>query len=140
MPIDFSRINWLAVMTAAFATFMLGGIWYTALFGKLWQRLHSYSDDQLAQMRRNRPPPVFFGVMILGYMVMALTTAMIVTGLDARSWMTGAAIGLVLWAGVLAVQATGHVASNKPWSALWLDAAYQLIYLTMTGAIAAGWK
>lgn len=33
----FSNLNWLAILVAALAYFMLGAIWYSkALFGKLW--------------------------------------------------------------------------------------------------------
>ena len=31
------EINYLAVLAAGLATFMLGGLWYTALFGRLWR-------------------------------------------------------------------------------------------------------
>jgi len=31
---NLTTINWLAVMVAAFTTFMFGGAWYTTLFGK----------------------------------------------------------------------------------------------------------
>ena len=36
MKLDLSGLNYWAVLAAAVATFMLGGAWYTALFGKLW--------------------------------------------------------------------------------------------------------
>ena len=35
MPFKFDEINLLAVLVAGLATFFLGGLWYTALFGKL---------------------------------------------------------------------------------------------------------
>jgi hypothetical protein len=141
MPtINFSEINWLAVIVAAFATFMLGGVWYTAIFGRAWQRLHGYSDEQLAQMRARRPPPVFFGTMLVCYVIVALVVAMIaqLAGVsDARS---GALLGLLIWVIVAAVGATGHVASHWPWSAFGIDVLYQLIYFTMIGAIVGGWR
>ena len=31
-------MNWLAVVVATVAFFVVGAIWYTALFGKIWQR------------------------------------------------------------------------------------------------------
>ncbi|MEO7923795.1 MAG: DUF1761 domain-containing protein [Chitinophagaceae bacterium] len=31
-----SHLNWLAIAVAAVAYFALGGLWYSALFGKIW--------------------------------------------------------------------------------------------------------
>ena len=31
------EINWLAVLAAAVSSFVLGGLWYSALFAKAWQ-------------------------------------------------------------------------------------------------------
>ena len=35
----FSHINWLAILVASIAYFILGAIWYSALFGKKWASL-----------------------------------------------------------------------------------------------------
>lgn len=41
-------INWLAVVVAAVACFVLGAIWYSPiLFGKAWQREAGLSDEQV---------------------------------------------------------------------------------------------
>jgi Protein of unknown function (DUF1761) len=44
------EINWIAVVVAALASFLLGGLWYSpVLFGKAWQRETGLSDEQLKQ-------------------------------------------------------------------------------------------
>ena len=44
------EINWLAVLVAAVASFLLGAVWYSnALFGKVWQREAGVSDEKLKQ-------------------------------------------------------------------------------------------
>ena len=40
-------MNWLAVVVATLAFFAVGAIWYTALFGKIWQREVGLSNEQL---------------------------------------------------------------------------------------------
>lgn len=42
------HVNWLAVLAAALASFVLGGIWYSALFSKAWQAAAGLSDAQVA--------------------------------------------------------------------------------------------
>lgn len=140
MNIDVGSINWLAVSVSAFATFMLGGVWYTALFGKAWQRLNGYSDEKLAEMRAKRPPPVFFGTLIACYVVVSLAMALLVAAMEIGSAMSGAMLGGVVFVLVAAVQATGQVASDKPMKALLIDLAYQAIYMVMTGAILGAWR
>ena len=42
------EINWIAVVVAAVACFLLGGLWYSpVLFGKAWQREAGLTDEQL---------------------------------------------------------------------------------------------
>lgn len=42
------EVNYLAVVIAAVASFLLGGLWYSsALFGKAWQRESGVTDEQL---------------------------------------------------------------------------------------------
>ena len=41
-------VNWLAVIAAALSSFVLGGVWYSALFAKVWQREAGLSDEQAA--------------------------------------------------------------------------------------------
>ncbi len=41
------NINWLAVLLAALAGFIVGGLWYSVLFAKVWQREAGVTDEQL---------------------------------------------------------------------------------------------
>jgi hypothetical protein len=139
--IELTKINWLAVVAAALATFFLGGLWYTALFGKLWQRLQGFTDEQLKVMRARRPPPVFFGGMIVAYFVLAIVMAVLVTSFNLSGVTSGVLLGLLLWIGpTSAVAFTGWLASDKIIGTFWLDAAYQFICLAMMGAILAVWR
>jgi hypothetical protein len=40
-------MNWLAVILATVAFFAVGALWYTVLFGKIWQREVGLSNEQL---------------------------------------------------------------------------------------------
>jgi len=50
-------INWLAVFAAAASSFILGGVWYSALFAKQWQTAAGVSDVQI----KNGNMPLIFG-------------------------------------------------------------------------------
>src|SRR5688572_8860117 len=114
MRVDFSQINWWAVIVAAVATFILGGLWYSALFGKTWIRMQGWTDEQAKQIQASMNPAVFFGGMLVSYLVLAVVMAILVVNFDVRTLAAGALLGFLLWLGVAAVHMTGHLASNKP--------------------------
>ena len=139
--INFGEINWWAVLVAAFAVFMLGGLWYTALFGKLWVRLNGYSEEKVKEMQAKRPPPVFFGIMMGSYLLLAVVVALLMTDFHTNSAGQGAMLGFLLWLGpAVAIGLTGFIASDKPFGVFLIDGSYQLIFLVMMGAILGGWR
>lgn len=140
MSIDFAQINFWAVLVAAVATFLLGGMWYTALFGKLWVKLQGWSEEQVKEIQASMNPAVFFGGMLVAYFVVALVIAILVTSFDLRGAAAGATLGFVLWVAVAAIYMTGHLASHKPIGLFLIDASFQLIYLIGTGALIAAWR
>ena len=140
MRVDLSQINWLAVLVAAVATFLLGGLWYSALFQKVWIKSQNLTDEQVAKMKAEMNPAKFFGGMIVSYLVLAILMAILVTSFDIRSAASGALLGFLMWVAVAAVHLTGHLASNKRIAAFLIDTAFQLIYLIGMGAILAAWR
>lgn len=63
-------INWLAVVAAAIATFLLGGLWYSpALLARIWQREAGLSDDTL---KAANPAVTFGGSFVLSLIAAAV--------------------------------------------------------------------
>ena len=54
----FVRSYFTAFGVAALIVFFVGGLWYSALFGKLWVRLHGYSEEKVKQMQAAMSPPL----------------------------------------------------------------------------------
>jgi hypothetical protein len=61
-------INYLAVVLAAAAFFVVGAIWYTALFGKAWQKAVGLSEEEL---KSGANMPLIFGLAFLCELVVA---------------------------------------------------------------------
>ncbi len=141
MHIDMTAVNWLAVVCAGLAAFVISGVWYTALFGNLWKSLHRYTDEQLKAIQAMRPPPIFFGGMVLGYMVLAVVVGMLVAAFDIHGWQGGLTLGLLLWAGpAAAVGFTVWMASGKHIGIFLIDAGCQLVYLPAVCVLLAMWR
>lgn len=72
-------INWLAVLAATFAAFVLGGLWYSPiLFAKAWQRAAGVSDEAL----KSANMPAVFGLAFVFTLVMVVNLAFFVNGAD----------------------------------------------------------
>lgn len=140
MSFNLTTINWLAVLVAAFATFMLGGVWYTALFGKAWRKAHGYDEARVKELQARTPPPVFFALMIICYFVVALGMAILVQSMDLHTWRSGALLGFAVWLIVAAVTVTNHLPTHVAWSGLFIDVVYSLAYCVGTGALLGVWR
>jgi hypothetical protein len=141
MSFQLGEINYWAVLIAGLATFFLGGLWYSVLFGKTWVKLHGYTPEQVQEMKTLRPPAVFFGGMIVSYVVLAFVLAILVVRFNIDSALGGAKLGGVIWLGPVAcIGMTAHIASNKPFGLFLIDQSFNLIVLVMMGAILGGWR
>ena len=46
---DFSGVNFLAVIVVAVAAFAIGFPWYSLLFGKAWQKQLGFTEEYLKE-------------------------------------------------------------------------------------------
>jgi hypothetical protein len=140
MALDVGQINVWAVLVSAVVVFLLGGLWYTALFGELWKRLHGISEEQARAMQAQMSPPLFFGGMLASYLVLAVVMAVLFRWGSVQSAGQGVGWALACWLGPTAsLKMTDHIASGKPIGAFLLDSSFQLIAMVVTGAILGGW-
>ena len=133
-------INLLAVLVAAIATFVLGGLWYSPLlFGKVWVRAHGYTPEKMEAMRAGVGRS--YAVSFLCYLVMATVMALLIGATDTVTALGGVRLGAVCWLGFAAtIGLTANLFSDKPLATYLLDAGYQLVYLTVMAAILASWR
>ena len=141
MKIDLSLVNWAAVGVAGVAAFMLGGLWYSALFGKLWIRLQGWNEEKVAQIKAAMSPARFLAGMVVSYLFVALAMEFLVVALNLRGAASGACLGSILWMGpAAAIAFTGHLASDRRLGSYLLDAAFQFVALVTQGIILASWR
>jgi len=140
MTFDPVGMNFLAVLVAAIVIFLIGGLWYQALFGKLWVSLHGFSDEEIKRMQERYPPAVFFPVILAAYLVLCYAAALLVGALDLDSVVGGVIFGVVLWLIVAAIGVTAHITSNRHIGLFVIDTAYQLVIFIVAGAILAAWR
>ncbi|MCI0365330.1 MAG: DUF1761 domain-containing protein [Phycisphaerales bacterium] len=141
MPtIEWNQINWLAVIAAALAAFVIAGIWYSALFATAWTKAQGWTDDQAAAIKARMVPAKFFGGMIASYLVLAFAIAVLASKFQIETLGGGVGLGLFVWLAIAAVTMTHHLASGRVIAAYLIDAACELIYVPVMGLIIGAWR
>ena len=134
---DFSKINYLAVVAAALSTFVLGGLWYSPLlFGKAWMRVNNFSENDVATFSKAR----MFGWSLIFALVMSLNLAMFLAAPNTTiTW--GMAAGALTGVGWVATAiAIIGVFENKSWSYIAINGGYMIVAFIVMGAILGAWR
>jgi hypothetical protein len=134
---DFSSINYLAVLAAAVSTFVLGGLWYSPLlFGKAWMRANSFTDADLQTFSKAR----MFGWSFFFALVMALNLAMFLAGPTTNVTWGVAAGGLAGLGWVAMAIAIIGVFENRSWTYILINGGYMTVAFVIMGAIIGAWR
>ena len=140
MPVwDIGHVNYLAVVAAAVAMFLVGGVWYGAIFGKAWVRLHGYTPEQTKAMQGSAAKT--YAIFLVTDLVRAWLTVLCFNALHVTSVAGAVCAATTLW---IAYSATFHcenyAAHRKPFAAFLLDAGYQFLASAAGGVILVLWK
>jgi hypothetical protein len=133
MPLQ--HLNIWAILAAAVSAFLVGGLWYSVLFAKLWKKANGFADAE--------PPPAGGKVFTLSFLlslVMAANLAMFLN--DPKTTLAwGATAGLLAGFGWVAM-GIGIVSlfERRPWSYVLVNGGYLTVALAVMGAILGGWR
>ena len=134
---DMAYFNIWAVLAAAAANFVIGGMWYSpALFGKIWMRANGFKDEDL----KRGSPSVIFGVSFVFCLIMAANLAAFLAG---PSTTLGFAVAAGIAAGLgWAAMGLGVVAlfERRPWSYILVNGGYFTVSFAAMGAILGVWR
>jgi uncharacterized protein DUF1761 len=133
-------VNYLAVVVAAVAAWILGALWYSpALFARQWMAANNYTPETLAGMKQGMAKT--YAISFVCFLVMAWVMAVFIDRMGILSALGGVKLGGLTWLGFAAtIGLTANLYSNKPLAAFLIDAAYQLVYMIIMGIILAVWK
>lgn len=134
---DFSSINYVAVLAAAVSTFVLGGLWYSPLlFGKAWMRANSFTEADLQTFSKAR----MFGWSFFFALVMAVNLAMFLAGPTTNVTWGMVAGGLAGFGWVAMAIAIIGVFENRSWSYILINGGYMTVAFVIMGAIIGAWR
>lgn len=134
----FSHINWLAVLVAAIAYFMIGGLWYSkALFGTRWASLQKI-DMNDPNVKKGVGAMMFYSFLLMLINVIGL--AILVARMDLFIISSGFKLGIVtgLFFCVTAVSIS-FLYERKPLALYFISGGYQLVGNIVAAIILVVW-
>ena len=134
------HVNYLAVVVAAVAVFILGWLWYSPLlFFKPWMRLRGLDPD--AAMANAKMPVGKLVVEFVRCFVLAYVLARLVLLLGVIRVIGAVHMGLGLWIGFPVVLLAGSVLwDNVPWKVAAIHAGDWLVKLLAIPIIVMLWR
>ena len=128
-----NHVNWISVLVAALATFVIGGPWYSpALFLKPWLEAMN-----VTMTKRGHPLRVF-GV---AYIFSVLSCALLASMLDPDAGVLGGLrLGLLVGAGFVAASfGINYQFANRSLIALCIDGGFHILQFAAFGIVLGAW-
>jgi len=132
MHLDFTAVNWVAILVAAVVGLVIGFIWFAPqLFGRQWARAAGVELRAPGQV-----PPMTVAIGALGLLVTAYVLEVLASAMGAASVVDGGMLGLVGWLGFVAPWTLVWVLyERRPAMYFYLTAGEGLVALVVMGAI-----
>ena len=135
------ELNWLAVIVAALAYFILGALWYAPpVMGRTWMAaggMEMPADDR-------RPGPGIYVVPLAGSVLTAVTLGMLAEATGTDTFAEGLVLGIVCAVGfALAIAlVTATFESNKPKPMVWgaINAGYHALGIIVAALVIGAWQ
>jgi hypothetical protein len=131
--IQFSNINFFAVLVAWIVHIVMNLIWFRPeLFGKEWSRLTG---------KELKPAKEWILPGFIGHLLMILVLAILIKLTNSNSGFNGMLIGLLTWIGFIVPMETGELVWEKiPFRLFLIRIGNQLISIAVSGYILGSWQ
>ncbi len=133
---NFSLINWPAVLVAAISAFAVGGLWYSRpVFGNAWMTDSKLTEDEIKLGNKGK----IFGFTAVFSLLMAVNLAMFLAEPTTNvTW--GAEAGFLAGIWTFSAIAIHSLFELKNWRYIFINGGYSLVSLTLMGAIIGLWR
>jgi hypothetical protein len=126
------NINWLAVVLGTVAFFIVGAIWYSLLFGKMWQREVGLSNEQL---KSGANMPLIFGLCFLLEFIVVLTLGHLFAFLQPnphQKMMLAVGFGLAIMSPAVGIN---YLYQRKSLKLFLIDAGHFVVGMAVVGLV-----
>jgi hypothetical protein len=141
---DFSSINWLAVIVCVVVSMIVGSIWFNPkTFYPMWWKAIGKSEKQ--DPGAAMPMGLMWGLTILASLVQAVFMALMVNAMGSMTTggptlASGAAAGFILWLGFVAPSSLTNKLFAGQFKAWLIEVGNHLVTFVLFGAILGAWQ
>ncbi len=137
---DFSSINWLAVVVCVVASMIIGSLWFNprTFFPAWWKAIGEPKADDIVQ------PWMVWGGTVLASFVQAVFISLMVKTMGSltggATLASGATAGFLLWLGFVAPSSLTNKLFAGQFRAWLYEVGNHLITFVVMGAIVGAWR
>lgn len=132
--VDFAALNWLAIVLATLASFVLGYLWYGPVFGNAWLAAQGKTADDI------KPSVTPFIITFFTTLATCIAMAVILQMLDVDNLAGGALLGLVVGIAFITCSNISDGAyCGWSWKLVAIQSGYRTVYCGLMGIILAIW-
>lgn len=106
---DLINTNWVAVIGATLAYFILGAVWFTPLFGKLYDK-----GTGVARSSKQKWPAIYYYGPFLSSLIVTICLALLINALDVQSIVDGIILGIIVGLALGSISVSNAIAPNMP--------------------------
>lgn len=138
---DFSSINWLAVLVCVLAAMVIGSVWYNpkTFFPAWWKAI-----DKSGEPGTGGNMGLTWGLTILASLVQAIFISLMVTVMGSLSGgatlASGALAGFMLWLGFVVPSSLTNKLFSGRYKAWFIEVGGHLVTFVVMGAILGAWR
>ena len=130
-----ANINWLAVIIAAVAGWLVGAVWYSVL-SKQWLAAQGKTMETAKQEAAGQSLPVLLIIVFVANLIMAVMLSGIMTHVGPFTVRSGMISGALIWFGfVITAIATNYAFQGRKPMLTVIDGGYWLAVLLVVGGI-----
>ena len=134
---NYSDVNFLAVLVAGVIHMVIGFLWYGPLFSKPWMKLVGMTQEQA----QGNPNPTIYLVPFVTALIGFYVLALFINAAGMGTLAGGATTGLLAGLGFLAAfSAANYLFSMKPFQLYLIDVGYPVLSLVIAGALLGAWR
>jgi len=134
---DFSSINWLAVVFCVFVSMVSGSLWFNpkTFYPAWWKAIGRYEHDAPGMQNMG----IVWGLTILSSFVQATSVALMINTMGSMTLGSGALAGFMLWLGFVATTSLTNKLFAGQLKAWVLEQGNHFVNFLLFGAILGVW-
>jgi len=140
MALPSVAVNYLAIIVATFASFVIGFLWFGPLFGKVWAKEMGFGKKEMNAAKKKGMGKIML-VNFVGTLVTAYVLAVLIGMLGVSTLIDGVKLGFWIWLGFFAAATllNGMLWEGKSFKLYIINAAFWLVSIKVMASIIAVW-